>query len=65
MCIAFSLSAACGLIVMAAHTRYALILCGVTKPVLNRFRELFADDLEGTLYSCARLMMPISDISER
>lgn len=33
------------LIVMEAHTRYALIFCGVTKSVLNRFRELFADYL--------------------
>jgi hypothetical protein len=34
-----------GFIVMEAHTRYALVFCGVTKPVLNKFPILFADYL--------------------
>ena len=33
------------IIAMEAHTRYALIFCGVTKPVFHRFQELFADYL--------------------
>jgi hypothetical protein len=32
-------------IVMEAHTRYAILLCGVTKPVLKKFPLLFADCL--------------------
>lgn len=33
------------LIAMEAHTRYALVFCSVTKPVLNKFPLLFADCL--------------------
>lgn len=32
-------------IAMEAHTRYAMIFCGVTKPVLAKFPILFADYL--------------------
>ena len=32
-------------IAMESQTRYALIFCGVTKPVLNKFPLLFADRL--------------------
>lgn len=32
-------------IVMEAHTRYALIFCGVTKPFFEHFTDIFADTL--------------------